>query len=270
MRPGRFLLLITVSLSLAFPAAAQQNAAVAATPQPPQRDAQALKLLAQSAAAMGGANWSAITSTQEIVQYTSMRDGQPATSTRTITTRGNSMRIDDQDASGTSAFVMDATTAHGRGPGEQARPASRRALGNGGLTHLPALSAFARWTGSDVSATYVGLEDVAGSKLHHIILQLPPNTSFQPPRHEPPCHIYLDPQTLLVTQFTYSIRALTNLRVTAPVTVKYEDYRVVQGVQIPFKVTYLMDSNVVGTHVVTSISLNVAVPDSTFQLGGAL
>jgi len=164
---------------------------------------------------------------------------------------------------------MDSNSAQAQGPGRPPQFVSRRALGNGGITDIPVLSVFSQWTNSNVGLTYVGLEDLNGAKVLHIVLQLPPSVSTQTPRPEPPCDIYLDSQTFLVTQLVYTLHALSDLKFTAPVTVKYEDYRTVQGVQVPFKVTNLMGANVVSTQIVTSVNFNVPVTDATFTLSSA-
>lgn len=87
--------------------------------------------------------------------------------------------------------------------------------------------------------------------------------------YDVPGDVYIDPETILVSQLNYPIRAPADLTITLSITVNYADYKTAQGVVVPFNVVYSANGLVLRNQVVTSVAINVATTNNTFSVGTA-
>jgi hypothetical protein len=234
----------------------------------PQRDPQAVTVLTQSLAAMGGAGASQVQDSLTQAAVTFPGSSTAGTATVAIKTKGpDRMRVDNS-AGGRVAGVI---TDRGRllrqtdkgwvvGPSSNAR--HKR------VTHLPVLLLAYELARSDLSATYVGLEAVGTQPAHHIRLarvsasgnagfddQLTKNSQID---------LFVNLQTFLVVKVSYIHLSDLDWRVGLPEEVYYSDYRSVGGIIVPFSQRTVFNGNPIFDLRLSSVAFNVGMTDADF------
>jgi hypothetical protein len=76
---------------------------------------------------------------------------------------------------------------------------------------------------------------------------------------------YLDPSSLLVLRVTYSIHPDNNMSVNLPAEVRFADYKLVNGAEVPFHIQHLQGSALVMDIAVSSASFNSGLSDANFD-----
>jgi len=230
-----------------------------------QRDAQAISLLQQSLAVMGGANLAAIQDTRTMVQFRNDAANASFPFTATIATKGaNLLRVDSQFPEGTSTFVIGDTDASSETPGKGISKFSRLSFGSLIISHLPVLTIQAQ---ANVGAQirYIGLEQDGASSVYHLTIQQPLKATDDLGTYDAPCDIFVDAKTSLITKMIGRIRPPLDLTITEEFEVRYGDYRPVGGILVPFVVAYSIGDDFVSEQRVLQFEINTAVPSSIFD-----
>jgi len=269
MRTKHALLLLLACVALpAVMWARQSSAPTGSGSQTPTSDPQAITVVQSALAAMGAQSLSGVSNVQEVVSLTTYDSDGPSTTTVTITTNGASLRMDSQGSNGTSTLIMDANRAQMQSA-DGVEEVPRSAFGGPGFTQIPLLSMLAHWQDQGAIVKYVGEETDGTSNVRHIRLQTPPDLTLGAGNSDAPCEIYFDSQSLLMTKLIYDIRSPADLRKTLPITVAYQNYKVVSGLAIPFSVTYTVRGTPLSNQVVQDVIVNAPVTTSEFQFEGA-
>lgn len=137
-----------------------------------------------------------------------------------------------------------------------------------GIGHIPLLSRINDYQKDDICLVNKGLETVEGSTcLHFEIYALPTNGTPEKVEYLiSEYHIFIDLQTKLVFKtigYDFSPDAVEN---RTPVETFYKDYRNVQGVLIPFKISRFIAGQKDSEITMTKVDLNVGVSASEFQI----
>jgi hypothetical protein len=231
-----------------------------------QRDAQAISLLQQSLAVMGGANLAAIQDTRTTVQFRNNAANASFPFTATITTKGaNLLRVDSQFPEGTSTFVISDTDASSETPGKDISKFSRLSLGSLIISHLPVLMIQAQSNTVGAQIRYIGLEQDGASSVYHLTIQQPLKATDDLGTYDAPCDIFVDAKTSLITKMIGRIRPPLDLTITEEFEVRYGDYRPVGGILVPFVVAYSIGNDFVSEQRVLQFEINTAVPSSIFD-----
>jgi hypothetical protein len=265
MRRSQFAL-VFVALFFIFPAAlfAQQGTQ---TPTAPTRDPQAMSVLGNAVAALGG---SAIATIQDTVIQATLTPPQghaEGPGTATFKTKGAKIRSDATSGSksGTSIFNNGRefrSSDHGMLPAHSANADHKR------IEHLPALMLAQELARNDFSATYVGQESVEGQTVQHIRLfrvsnrnpvadaQLTKNSEL---------NVFVDAKTSRIVKISFPYVAENDWRQSLPMEIFYDDYRISNGIAVPFHQRYFFNGQPAGELQFTSVAINQGTPDSVFN-----
>ena len=253
MRFRRFVLPIVILLP-AIPLRAQVV---------PQRDPQAISLLAQSLAVNAGAAGRVQDSVAE--GTVAWLDG--TTSPIILKTKGQ----DGLRYEFSSGGVQTVSVFSG-GRGHTSRNGDRRNLPPWATAylrsmHIPAFSRLGDFARGGMNVIYVGLEDVNGQPAHHIRLFASPADQTPPEIEEiiSDFHLFLDARSLLIVKtlsYDYSPDVIENRTL---VETYLEDYRAVGGLAVPHRITRFIYGQEQMRIILTSVRLNVGLPDSEFQ-----
>lgn len=248
----RFVVVLAVSF-LAFPISAQDS---------PQRDPQAVALLARSHAAMGGAALSGVSDTRAEITIRSHTGGAIVESTAVLKTLGRkAWRMEGSGAGGNSATVINGDRGSSNANGE-AQEFPVIAVAEAGNWRIPWLSIIGDWNEPDIEATYVGLEE--NGTVHRVRLQRKPANGFA--EVYGPCDVLIDAQTGLPLKLTFSMHPPENLLVDVPVEVDYSEYRQIHGLLIPVRIRFHIGRTLASETVVNQFSLNVGASPAEFEV----
>src|SRR4029077_4458294 len=92
---------------------------------------------------------------------------------------------------------------------------------------------------------YVGQESRAGNSVQHLryFVQTPGESPNSLAQHLSTEDIYLDSSSLLVVAVAFNEHPDNNALIDIPVELDYSDYRVVNGVQVPFRIQKFFNGN---------------------------
>ncbi|MGH9685400.1 MAG: hypothetical protein ACRD4S_17535 [Candidatus Acidiferrales bacterium] len=236
----------------------------APTPQPPVRDPQAVATLQSAFSAMGGQNLAQIQDTKMTTQQTSP-DG--TSSAVTFTTSGTTMlRVETQSSDGTSIFVMNATTPSSQNDGAAVENVPWLSVSGGGITHIPLLSVLSYWSQPGTTLQYVGLEQLGTQSVYHIRIQRPLDGSYGLGPNDVPCDLYIDAKTLFLSRLVYPLRSPGNLTAIARVAVDYSNFKVSNGIAVPYTIISTVNGQLLNEQQVVSFAVNVGTSASDFDL----
>lgn len=137
---------------------------------------------------------------------------------------------------------------------------------------FPALLLQSSETSSDVAVTYVGNETRGGHAVEHIILtkQIPalhhPRVMLTLLQKAAQVHLYLDAATSVPLALLYNAHPDKNLAEDIPVEVRFSDYRVIDGVKVPFQITKYFNRIPELQIEVSSATLNTGLSSSSLEL----
>jgi len=117
-----------------------------------------------------------------------------------------------------------------------------------------------------ISLSYVGLEALQDTQVHHLRLQTKPpaleTTSLSGIAVK---DFYIDSTTLLLVKFADQVFPLDTTTDSLPHSISFSKYQVVNGIQMPFVADETIDSVPVSHVEITSLQFNVGLTDSAFD-----
>ena len=263
MQVGRFLVsLLLVPLPL-IPSAAQQSTAA---PQP-QRDPEALSLLARCSAAMGSPDLATTVYASGVIIPSNRSDPRIPL---VLKSKGGDKQLWEMNA----AAARDSIVLNG-GSGKSIRD-SRDQRMPGWQTmyarpeHFPALLCAAELQRQNMDIVYVGLEKVDDNSVHHIKFAATARGKSQRADAAQSLisefHIFLDAQSFVVLKtqrFAFSPDAIEN---HSTFETYYQKYNSVVGVLMPFTMTNFLAGEKLQDIFFDDIRLNVGVSDTDFSI----
>ncbi|MBZ5671398.1 MAG: hypothetical protein LAO04_16915 [Acidobacteriia bacterium] len=135
---------------------------------------------------------------------------------------------------------------------------------------FPGLSLQALANDPQVSISYVGLETLDGTALHH--LRLSRTVLGQTPQMTTDIQrlsafdLYLDPRTLLPLVAEFNAHPDDDFNLTIPVEIQFADYRPVNGVRVPFRIRKLLQGTLTLDLTVANAAVNSGVPPTLFSI----
>jgi len=234
----------------------------------PKSDLQVVTILQQSAAVMGAGNLAQVQ--DSLVQGTASAPGKSESRAFTIKAKGtNLFRLEaaEPGQAPTVAVVNrgrpSRQTREGWKGGPSANTRHRRA------DHIPALMLAQELLRADLSATYVGLEDVEGRGAHRIRLARVSSTLGneldQRLTKNSEMDVFVDAQTFLVVKLSYVHLTETDWRRGLPMEIHYSDYRNLGGVLIPTFQRRVFNGQPLSDMRISSVAFNVGLADSEFE-----
>ena len=96
--------------------------------------------------------------------------------------------------------------------------------------------------------------------------QQPPASSFAPALlpHLTQVDLYLDSSTFLPAAMTFDIHPDGDALTDIPIVVRFSDYRLVNGTQVPFHVQRFLNNGLVLDFQFETAAVNTGLPPSTF------
>lgn len=259
-------LLVLALFLLAIPILSAQQRPTA--PTPPPQDPQAVSVLRQSLAAIGGQTIASIQDTVVHATTTPAPDAGGESGTVTITTKG--ARLMRSDGSG---GAKNATVIYNAGR-------ETRSSGNGWLTspsansnhkrieHLPALMLAYEIARGDVSTAYIGEETIATRPVHHIRLSRVSQRGDAMDAmlaRVSRLDVYIDAQTFLIAKVAFPHASEIDWRISFPIEIYYDQYSTVSGIAVPFRQRYFFNGKPISELQITSVAINQGTPDSLFE-----
>jgi len=259
----RISLLALVLLCISFTAAPAQQAA-----SPPARDPQAITLVQNAIAAMGGSGAGQIQDTLTQATTTWLQNPAAPATTTTIKTKGpDKLRVDNGSGSALNSVIHNqgrnlrfAGAAWKQGPSANSfhkRP-----------EHLPVVLLAYELARPDLTADYIGLETIGTQTAHHIRLArvstMGNDLDAQQTKNSR-LDVFIDPQSFLVLKISYLQFSETDWRLGLPMEIYYSDYRSVAGMLIPFNQRAVFNGNPMFNLSLSSVAFNQGLPDSDFE-----
>jgi hypothetical protein len=259
----QFFLSVSISFLFSISVAAQQ------TGTPPQCDPQALALLQQAIAKMGGSvpSDSVASGSITIVAGSSTQSG-----TGQFLTRGS-----DQSSEEIVTPSNDRTRIFSRDQGAENSGGSLRTLSlelsastQSTIFPLPLLASI--MTNPDSTLRYIGLETISGTNFHHLQTWNTFNSkpSMQSLTDFTVRDFWIDAASGLPWKLSYQVRAAHGDAPRQSVDVFYGDYRTVSGILFPFQISRSLNGTPWMTITIGQVQLNTGLTDATFSVcGGA-
>jgi hypothetical protein len=204
------------------------------------------------------------------VHYIAGSDDETGTATLKATAAGAS-RIDLSLPSGQRSEVRNLTADQpaGEWSGHDGTP---HAIAYHNLLNEPAwfspVSAISRrLAGPGFVATYVGAETMDSQSVQHIsVSQQPADPSAAPAilPHLTQIDLYLDSSTFLPAAMSFNIHPDDDAGLDIPVEIRFSDYRLVNGAQIPFHIQTLLNNGLVLDIQLDTATINSGLTSSTF------
>ena len=234
---------------------------------PARRDAQAITLLTQCAAAMGSTD--SLNTFHGLAEMISAHpnDARSDLVLRSIGER--QMRWDRNPAGRQQETIV---TRGAEGTIKQGEKESRMAPWQTAYPraeHFPAVVCASELVRPEMEIAYAGLEDVGGVAAHHIKITAAAKGKSKRAdaarRITSEFHIFLDPQTsriVKIRRWAFSPDAMEN---RSTLDVYYSDYRQVDGVWMPFTLSYFLDGQKLHDIVFQNVQVGVALNDADFS-----
>jgi len=266
MRVARCVFVILCVLNASPNLNSQQTAAL-------QRDVQAISLLQQCLATMGGAEALLLQDSVAIGEaQTFLPDGTTVTLPIVKKSKGTKMvRTELQRPEGTRIRVVNGGVGGIRNSDGTIRKQFSNNTAAERVEHIPVLSILSEWQSSSIEIRYIGADIVNGSAVQVVAISFIPTSdpqwiSFY--RSTTQKLFYIDQGTNLVSKIQYQNFAEKDSNVSEKVEVFFSDYRSVSGVLIPFKQASYADGRPRSTLIFNSMSFNNGLLDTEFAVPG--
>jgi hypothetical protein len=221
-------------------------------------------------ACLGGSAVNDVTLTGTVERIAGSDDESGSATYRAL---AGSNRLDMVFAEGTHTEIR---TTGGSGPSGSWRgvdgvshPISRHNLITG-IDLIPAFLIASLLDPSKFSLAYVGLETVDNSGLTHIGVS--ENTAGLPEdqiavaAHLSQVDLYVDASTQLLSKIAFNQHPDNNFQIDIPTEIRYSDYRLVDGVEVPYRIQKYVNNNLTLDIQVQSAVLNSGISPNAFQV----
>jgi len=265
----RFLAVAILVLLSSSPAAliAQQLSQAATAP---TRDQQAVAVLRQSFAAMGGAlpADSVATGTVTLVEGSRTEEG-----TIRIATRGPDQSVEDITTPSDHRIVVYSRLAAAETKGGNQKTSRLELAASSQTPDFPLPLIAWALASPDAAASYVGLEQVNGESLHHIRIwnAFASNAALKTLAEFSVRDIWIDNRRFLPRRISCLRREAGGAVPRIPVDVFFTDFQSVSGVLYPFLIHKNFNGTPWLTITISTVKLNTGLSDTDFPVsaGGA-
>jgi hypothetical protein len=269
LRPNRILVLLFVCAFTAFAAGAQNQTSV----QTSSVAAQGLALAQRALTAMtNGIGVIDVTLTGTAQRIAGSDD---ETGTITLRARGTAeSRMDHVVSGGTRSEVRN--SANGAPQGEwigldgTAHPMAYHNCQTDAAWFFPALSVQSQLANPNLSVSYVGQETKNQIAVYHLqfILHHTGVSADIASRLDPltATDVYLEASSFLPVAIVTNTHPDNNLLMNIPVEVDFSDYRVVQGVPVPFRIQKFLNGSLSLDVTVQAATVNSGLSDAEFSV----
>jgi hypothetical protein len=241
------------------PAAAQQSAS---------SSPQAAQLLRQALTAIGASTPLTDVTLSGSAHY--IAGGDDETGTATVKAMAGASRIDLNLSSGPRSEVVNASASPAgtwSGPDGVAHAMVFHNLLTDPAWFFPAFP-ISHGLSVGYMATYVGHEDHDGQAVEHLTtaqtFTIRPFAGAPTIAHLSQMDFFIDSTTLLPTAVTFNIHPDDDASLDIPIEVRFSDYRVVNGVQVPFHVQKFLNNGLILDLQFTTAVLNTGLSASQF------
>jgi hypothetical protein len=267
MRVARIVFVILFLCGVSLNLNAQQASATL------QRDPQAVTLVQQTLAAMGGAQALAFADSLAVGSVQSFKpDGTSLTLPIVKKTKGTKMtRTEVQRPEGTRLRIVNNGIGVVQNPDGAVRPQSSNNTVAERVEHIPALSILSEWQSTTTEVRYVRSDTVNGRPVQVIALSFIPTSDPQwvnSYRSTTQTLFYIDEANSLVSKIEYQEFADDYTNVSVKIEVFFTDYRAISGVLVPFTQSTYAGGQLQSTFTLTSIAFNTGLSDSEFAIPG--
>lgn len=235
------------------------------------KDPQAISIAQKALAAMGGAQ--AILNYQDSQatgRYTLYADRNPVTFSITIRCKGTQKtRVEIQKPNGATVRIVN------QGQGVIERPIGtvvHLLMNNTSaerINHIPLFSILGEYQNGNISLQYQGTAQVSSRTAMVVALSLVPSTDpAQAPAYASMTQtlFYTDQITGLVDKIQFVNHAENDPNSTEKVEIYFTDWRIVNGISVPYRQTTYTDGNLGSDLVLESVEFNLGLLDSEFML----
>lgn len=236
----------------------------------PVSDVQAIAIATQSYAALGGALATDATLNGTVTWIVGSDD---RTGTVTFYAKGNSESRADLTFGGETQSEA-RTTSNGFPSGQwktssgTITPASQANCWVDAAWFFPALSSLAQTANTSFIFSYIGQEQHNGlAALHLQVKQLiPGDTASLSMSRLSLMDWYIDPTTFLPSAIAFNLHADLDSATDVPAEIRFADYRVVNGVEVPFHIQKMLNGSLLMDVVLTNANTNTGLTDAQFIL----
>lgn len=233
--------------------------------QAPTRDPQAVAVLRQSVTAMGGVVPADSVATGSV---TIIAGSSKETGTIRIQTRGL-----DQTSEQISTSTRSYGQVYSRGRAAESRGDTKRkvslerAVSTQSMS-FPLLIVAATVNSSLFGAVYVGLEETADCKCHHIRIweSFADKPKLQAVAEVSEKEIWIDVTTGMVRKIAYQIRENRGDGPILPVEVTFSDYRAINGIAYPFTIQTSLNGTPFSTVAIQRVTFNSGLQETQFAV----
>ena len=133
---------------------------------------------------------------------------------------------------------------------------------------FPALSSLTQTTNSNFTFQYFGQEQRDGLAVLHLRIaqHLVGDTAGLNLSRLTVMDFYLDPSSLLPLAVAYNLHPDDNFNRDIPAEIRFTDYRLVDGVQVPFHIQRLLNGGLLMDAIVSEVNANSGLNDTQFTL----
>ncbi len=267
MKAGSCLILLSLSFLFAVQTPAQQTTSPA-----PTRDPAAVALLGKSLAVMTGGLPVSDVTLRGTARRIAGSDDESGTAVLKAIAAGAS-RLDLSFPSGTRAEVCDASGTIPAGTWAGPDGASHAIAYHNLLTEpawfFPAIAISHALSLPGRGMTYVGHELRDSIAVEHLtVFQQPSDSSPAAAllQHLGQMDLYLDSSTLLPVALAFNVHPDNDAGLDIPVEVRVSDYRLVNGVQVPFRVQKYLNNGLVLDLQLQTVTLNTGLTAAAFSV----
>jgi hypothetical protein len=238
--------------------------------QPPVSDPRAVAFAQQSIAAITGLTTISDVTLTGSATWTAGSDEETGTATFHASGTGES-RMDLELSSGTRIEIRDASTGSPLGKWIAPKTSGNFAFHNcwtDAAWFFPALSSLSQTANPNFIFSYVGQEEHDGVPAQHIrVYQTSPvGLTNSPLPRLSRLDFYLDATSYLPIAVAFKAHTDRDMNTNIPTEIRFTDYQLVSGVQVPFHLQRILNGTVLIDATVTNAVFNTGLPPSLFNV----
>ena len=239
---------------------------------PPLRDPQAVAVVSEALKALDGQTTINDVTLEGSVAFTAGSDQESGTAT--LVARGSQQsRVVLHLGGGERQEVRHSQQGMWMSPDGQPHAMAGHNCWTDASWFFPALSLQALLADPQITVVYRGDESRGGLTARHLrISRVPPGQSAEMAawiQRLSTTDVFLDAASYLPVAAIFSIHPDNNAGLDIPVEVQFSDYRLLDGVKVPFHVKKLLQGSLMLDLNIASAAVNSGVPESEFTIPGA-